>query len=85
MKYNKNFYQIKSNSEIFERIKAEREATQPIREKTGGSTFANPSREELETAGLETNTKAWQLIDSVGGRGLKIGGAMMSKKHCNFI
>lgn len=55
-------------------IKAKRQDTQPISEKTGGSTFANPP-------GL----KAWELIDKVGGRGFKIGGAQMSEKHCNFM
>lgn len=56
-------------------IKMKREASQPIREKTGGSTFANPPGDQ----------KVWQLIDAVGGRGLKIGGATMSEKHCNFM
>ena len=56
-------------------IKMKREASQPIREKTGGSTFANPPGDQ----------KVWQLIDAVGGRGLKIGGAVMSEKHCNFM
>lgn len=66
-------------------IKAKREQSQPIREKTGGSTFANPSLDELAKAGLSEDTKVWQLIDQVGGRGLKIGGAQMSEKHCNFM
>lgn len=66
-------------------IKAKRTATQPIREKTGGSTFANPSVEELATAGLPEGTKAWQLIDRAGGRGLRAGGAMMSELHANFM
>ncbi len=56
-------------------IKLKREASQPIREKTGGSTFANPPGDQ----------KVWQLIDAVGGRGLKVGGAVMSEKHCNFM
>ena len=56
-------------------IKMKREASQPIREKTGGSTFANPPGHQ----------KVWQLIDAVGGRGLKVGGALMSEKHCNFM
>ncbi|NDF11701.1 MAG: UDP-N-acetylmuramate dehydrogenase [Proteobacteria bacterium] len=51
-----------------------REATQPIRERTTGSTFANPP-----------GKKAWQLIDEAGCRGLQIGGAQMSEKHCNFM
>ena len=55
-------------------IKQEREKTQPIKDRTGGSTFANPE-----------GHKAWELIDAVSGRGLKIGGAMVSQKHCNFL
>lgn len=66
-------------------IKMKRETAQPIREKTGGSTFANPSAEELANAGQPEDTKVWQLIDAVGGRGLKVGGAVMSEKHCNFM
>ncbi|NQZ14761.1 MAG: UDP-N-acetylmuramate dehydrogenase [Alphaproteobacteria bacterium] len=68
-----------------EEIKTRREESQPIREKTGGSTFANPSATEIAQAGLPEGTKVWQLIDSVGGRGLTIGGAQMSEKHCNFM
>ena len=66
-------------------IKMKREASQPIREKTGGSTFANPSAEDIAKAGQPEGTKVWQLIDAVGGRGLRIGGAVMSEKHCNFM
>lgn len=55
-------------------IQSKREATQPIRERTGGSTFANPE-----------GHKAWQLIDAAGCRGLKVGGAQMSELHCNFM
>lgn len=66
-------------------IKKRREESQPIREKTGGSTFANPSATEIAQAGLDEGTKVWQLIDGVGGRGLQIGGAQMSEKHCNFM
>ncbi len=66
-------------------IKRGREQSQPIREKTGGSTFANPSAAQLSQAGLPEGMKVWQLIDQVGGRGLTIGGAMMSEKHCNFM
>ncbi len=57
-----------------EAITARREDSQPIREKTGGSTFKNPH-----------NAKAWQLIDAVGGRGRRRGGAHMSQQHCNFM
>jgi UDP-N-acetylmuramate dehydrogenase len=53
---------------------ARREASQPIRAKTGGSTFKNPE-----------GMRAWELVDKVGGRGLKIGDAQFSEKHCNFL
>ena len=55
-------------------IQAAREASQPIRSRTGGSTFANPP-----------GHKAWQLIDQAGCRGLRIGGAMVSDMHTNFL
>jgi UDP-N-acetylmuramate dehydrogenase len=55
-------------------IRAAREASQPIRARTGGSTFRNPD-----------GMKAWELIDAAGGRGLTIGGASVSDKHCNFL
>jgi UDP-N-acetylmuramate dehydrogenase len=55
-------------------IRARREATQPIRARTGGSTFRNPD-----------NMKAWELIDAAGCRGLARGGAQVSVKHCNFL
>jgi len=55
-------------------IKHAREASQPIRSRTGGSTFANPD-----------GAKSWELIDAAGCRGLRIGGAMVSEKHCNFL
>jgi len=57
-----------------ERITSAREASQPIREKTGGSTFANPP-----------GRKAWQLIDAAGCRGLARGDAQVSEMHCNFL
>jgi UDP-N-acetylmuramate dehydrogenase len=57
-----------------DRIAASREASQPLRSKTGGSTFKNPLPQ-----------KAWQVIDSAGCRGLTIGGAQVSQKHCNFL
>ena len=56
---------------------AQREATQPVRAKTGGSTFKNPS--------VPGGKKAWQLIEEAGCRGLIRGGAQVSKKHCNFL
>ncbi|MCC7259418.1 MAG: UDP-N-acetylmuramate dehydrogenase [Alphaproteobacteria bacterium] len=52
-----------------------REESQPIRERTGGSTFKNPPG----------GKKAWKLIDEAGCRGLTIGGAQMSEMHCNFM
>lgn len=66
-------------------IKEKRNASQPIREKTGGSTFANPSADDIAKAGLPEGTKVWQLIDRAGCRGLTVGGAMMSKLHANFM
>jgi UDP-N-acetylmuramate dehydrogenase len=57
-----------------DRIAAEREASQPLRSKTGGSTFKNPD-----------GHKAWQLVDAAGCRGLKVGGAQVSEKHTNFL
>ena len=57
-----------------ERVTAAREAAQPIRERTGGSTFKNPD-----------GGKAWQLIDAAGCRGLTRGGAQVSEMHCNFL
>lgn len=55
-------------------IRATREASQPVRARTGGSTFRNPP-----------NMKAWELIDTAGCRGLARGGAQVSEKHCNFL
>ena len=55
-------------------ISKQRQETQPIKEKTGGSTFKNP-----------TGYKAWELIDKAGFRGYKLGGAMVSPLHCNFL
>lgn len=60
-------------------ITARREESQPIREKTGGSTFKNPNPEQSAGRG------AWQVIDAAGGRGFQVGGAKMSEKHCNFM
>ena len=57
-----------------EKITESREATQPIKSRTGGSTFKNPP-----------GHKAWQLIDAAGCRGLKVGGAQVSEMHCNFL
>jgi UDP-N-acetylmuramate dehydrogenase len=60
-------------------IQTKREDTQPIRTRTGGSTFANPRGAEAQ------NRRAWELIDGAGCRGLKRGGAIVSEKHCNFL
>ncbi len=57
-----------------DRIAASREASQPLRSKTGGSTFKNP-----------VGHKAWQLVDAAGCRGLVVGGAQVSEKHTNFL
>jgi UDP-N-acetylmuramate dehydrogenase len=57
-----------------EELSANREASQPIKSKTGGSTFKNPP-----------GHKAWQLVDEAGCRGLKLGRAQVSEKHTNFL
>lgn len=55
-------------------VAAYREKHQPIKERTGGSTFKNPP-----------DNSAWRLIDAAGCRGLSVGGAMVSEMHCNFL
>jgi UDP-N-acetylmuramate dehydrogenase len=55
-------------------VQTHRETAQPIREKTGGSTFKNPP-----------GNSAWKLIDAAGCRGLRVGGAQVSEMHCNFL
>jgi UDP-N-acetylmuramate dehydrogenase len=55
-------------------VQTHRETAQPIREKTGGSTFQNPP-----------GNSAWKLIDAAGCRGLRLGGAQVSDMHCNFL
>lgn len=57
-----------------DRIARSREESQPLRSRTGGSTFKNPPGD-----------KAWRLIDAAGCRGLRLGGAQVSEKHCNFL
>jgi UDP-N-acetylmuramate dehydrogenase len=57
-----------------DKITEAREATQPVKSRTGGSTFKNPP-----------GHKAWQLIDAAGCRGLKVGDAQVSEMHCNFL
>ena len=61
-------------------FRARREAAQPIREKTGGSTFANP-----DPPGTPNQRRAWAVIDAAGLRGRRRGGAVISEKHCNFL
>jgi UDP-N-acetylmuramate dehydrogenase len=55
-------------------IREKRESTQPVRARTGGSTFANPDGQ-----------KAWELVDAAGCRGLRMGEAQVSELHCNFL
>ena len=57
-----------------EEVQKHRESAQPIRDKTGGSTFKNPPGDS-----------AWKLIDAAGCRGLRVGGAQVSELHCNFL
>lgn len=61
-------------SERMRQFEKTRTASQPVRERTGGSTFINPSQDP-----------AWSLIDAAGCRGLRRGGAVVSEKHCNFL
>jgi UDP-N-acetylmuramate dehydrogenase len=61
-------------AKAMELVQESREETQPIRTRTGGSTFKNPN-----------GHKAWKLVDKAGCRGLKLGGAQVSGKHCNFL
>ncbi len=58
-------------------IRARRETTQPVRARTGGSTFRNPDNAQ--------GMKAWELIDAAGCRGLMRGAAQVSELHCNFL
>ena len=74
-----------SQDEVTQQIKEhndQREEAQPIRSKTGGSTFKNPTKEQFKDAEVK---KAWQLIDESGFRGFNIGDAQISDKHCNFL
>lgn len=66
--------QVAAIRERIEAIQQSRAESQPIRARTGGSTFVNP-----------TPHRAWELIDGAGCRGLRLGGAMVSEKHCNFL
>lgn len=67
-------------SKRMDEITARREETQPIREKTSGSTFKNP-----DPPGTPDQRKAWKLIDQTGWRGKVIGGARFSEQHANFL
>ena len=60
---------------LMQEMLKKREETQPVKSRTGGSTFANPVGDQ----------KAWELIDAIGGRGLSLGGAQFSNLHCNFL
>ncbi len=62
---------VKARMEV---LVEQRESTQPVKSRTGGSTFKNPP-----------GHKAWQLIDEAGCRGLMRGAAQVSEKHCNFL
>jgi UDP-N-acetylmuramate dehydrogenase len=66
--------QVAAIQERIEGIQQSRAESQPIRSRTGGSTFVNP-----------TPHRAWELVDAAGCRGLRLGGAMVSEKHCNFL
>ena len=66
-------------TERMDAITARRESTQPIREKTSGSTFKNPD------PALSGGRSAWQLVDAAGWRGKPVGGARFSEQHCNFL
>ncbi|MEL6258656.1 MAG: UDP-N-acetylmuramate dehydrogenase [Pseudomonadota bacterium] len=61
-------------------LQARRADSQPIRDKTSGSTFANP-----DPPGTPNQRSAWKLVDAAGCRGLRVGGAQVSEKHCNFL
>ncbi|HEY9058687.1 MAG TPA: UDP-N-acetylenolpyruvoylglucosamine reductase, partial [Aurantimonas sp.] len=69
--------EVRDKAEIrtaMDAVQHHRETVQPIREKTGGSTFKNPP-----------GTSAWKEVDKAGCRGLVVGGAQMSELHCNFM
>lgn len=77
--FTKAYFKVKPGNQTdiqnrIQQIQIQREESQPIRSKTSGSSFKNP-----------TGGKAWELIDQAGCRGLKNGDAMVSDKHCNFL
>jgi UDP-N-acetylmuramate dehydrogenase len=61
-------------------VQIHRETAQPVKSRTGGSTFKNP-----DPPGTPNQRRAWQLIDAAGCRGLQIGDAQVSEMHCNFL
>jgi UDP-N-acetylmuramate dehydrogenase len=61
-------------------VQNHRETAQPVKSRTGGSTFKNP-----DPPGTPNQRRAWQLIDAAGCRGLRIGDAQVSEMHCNFL
>jgi UDP-N-acetylmuramate dehydrogenase len=71
---------------LMDRYVAQREASQPVRERSCGSTFANPAGYSSTGAPDDPmELKAWKLIEAAGCRGLRLGGAQMSEKHANFL
>lgn len=70
-----------------QKLLAEREESQPVRGRTGGSTFRNPVSAPDQNVGADgiDYSKAWQLIDLAGCRGMQVGHAQVSTKHCNFL
>jgi len=67
-------------SAAIDALQEQRQTSQPIRDKTSGSTFANP-----DPPGTPNQRSAWRLIDAAGCRGLELGGARVSNLHCNFL
>jgi UDP-N-acetylmuramate dehydrogenase len=61
-------------------VQEHREAAQPVKSRTGGSTFKNP-----DPPGTPNQRRAWKLIDEAGCRGLRVGDAQVSEMHCNFL
>jgi UDP-N-acetylmuramate dehydrogenase len=70
---------VENVSQKISEFNKQRELAQPIRAKTGGSTFKNPDPQNL------SSKKAWQIIDEIGCRGMTEGDAQISEKHCNFM
>ena len=66
-------------AETMAEIRAARTSTQPVKSRTGGSTFVNPASVEAKGRAV------WELVEEAGCRGLRVGGAMVSEQHCNFL